>query len=763
MAAPAKPHRPGAAPKPAMGPATHSRAKDVFVHAIELPHEERRGFLDEACGQDEELRGEVESLLSHHEPVSILEGVAPARRGESSAGRSARGHRGRRYWVLLAAALLGALGFWTHTRIEESLLEIRGDELETVLDAEVNALELWIRDQKGQLEVVAADPRVIEATEGLIALSQAGEAEGVADALRQAPARAGLAPIMAAVQEKTHNTAGYVIVDEQGLFLFASRVDDSGLVLTETGRRYAAQALAGRSLFVRPHRIEDLVGLSEIGTMYSLVLTPIRDTTGIPIAAIIAGQKAYGAFSVSQIFEVAQLGDTGETYAFDETGLMLTESRFTEELREKGLAPAGDGGSSAWNTNAQLNVEVRHPAPEGRPLTRLAAQATAAARRLERNEHRGVLLEPYENYRGASVLGAWQWLPEHEFVVATEIGASEALAPLRYLDLIFGVSFSLLVVFVATTLHSTFSVARLRRRIAELKELGPYRVLSVLGEGGMGTVYLAEHGLLQRKTAVKVLAGDVSEESASRFEQEVRLASALTHPNTIEIYDFGRTPDGVFYYAMEYVEGPTLSSLVARYGPLSPARAIFLLQQICGSLGEAHRRGLVHRDVKPQNLMLCERGGQRDVVKVLDFGLVRDMTQEGMSEGRPAGTPLYMAPERITHPGRADARVDVYALGAVGFYLLTGRPIHDAGSDLEILEQVVNGAPRPPSSLASQPIPAELDALVLDCIARDPEERPQTVFAVLERLEGPSLGDTWTQDEAARWWARHDETPPRTA
>jgi serine/threonine-protein kinase len=276
----------------------------------------------------------------------------------------------------------------------------------------------------------------------------------------------------------------------------------------------------------------------------------------------------------------------------------------------------------------------------------------------------------------------------------------------------------------------------------------------------MGSVYIAEHALLKRRTAVKILSGDLSKENIARFEREVRSSSRLTHPNTIEIYDFGRTPEGVFYYAMEYVEGPTLSELVTRHGPLPPVRAVHVLKQVCASLGEAHCERLVHRDIKPQNIMLCTRGGRRDVVKVLDFGLVKDMAKAGSVElttgMQIGGTPLYMAPERLTSPKRLDARVDVYSLGAVAYYLQTGRPVFETTNSQELIQKVMNDLPERPSKISPQAVPPELENLIMDCLAKDPEDRPQSVFAVLERLEKLSRLGTWTQEDAIDWWEHHN-------
>ncbi|MBN9166688.1 MAG: hypothetical protein BGO98_44295 [Myxococcales bacterium 68-20] len=293
---------------------------------------------------------------------------------------------------------------------------------------------------------------------------------------------------------------------------------------------------------------------------------------------------------------------------------------------------------------------------------------------------------------------------------------------------------------------SSFAIARvmygLRTEIRKVMKLGPYTLDEKIGEGGMGIVYRARHALLRRPTAVKILARDRNDPSSVwRFEREVQITSELTHPNTIAIYDFGRTRGGLFYYAMELLDGMTLQELVGKEGPLPPSRAIPILAQVVGALGEAHAAGLVHRDVKPSNIMLCERGGLRDFVKVLDFGLVKSLgvpNDPQMSrESSIKGTPLYMAPEAVLEPSSLDARADIYAVGAVAYFILTGRPPFEGSNIVEICSQHLHVPPVPPSQHVPG-IAAELDALVLSCLAKAPKDRPASAAEILARLPATS-------------------------
>jgi len=312
----------------------------------------------------------------------------------------------------------------------------------------------------------------------------------------------------------------------------------------------------------------------------------------------------------------------------------------------------------------------------------------------------------------------------------------------------------------ATTLATITSsvIYGLHERVREARQLGQYTLEAPIGAGGMGEVYIARHALLRRPTAVKLVLGpDATEAQLRRFEREVQLTSCLTHPNTINVYDYGRTPDGIFYYAMEYLDGIDLEELVDRHGPQPSGRVIDILLQVCGALHEAHSVELIHRDVKPANIFLCERGGIWDFVKVLDFGLVKQVgaapTLSQSSTNVLAGTPLYLSPEGITDPEKVDARSDLYALGAVAYYLLTGVPVFEGRTLVEICSHHLHTPPVPPSERApSRSIDPELERIVLACLAKAPEDRPASAAALAEWLRTCTAHGSWTQEDAAEWW-----------
>lgn len=294
----------------------------------------------------------------------------------------------------------------------------------------------------------------------------------------------------------------------------------------------------------------------------------------------------------------------------------------------------------------------------------------------------------------------------------------------------------------------------LRQELHAARSIGPYVLHECLGEGGMGVVYRATHALLKRETAIK-LVGSGREDGATleRFEREVVQTARLTHPNTVAIYDYGRTAEGAFYYAMEFLDGLNLDELVQIAGPLPPGRVVQLLAQVCGSLEEAHELGLVHRDIKPANVVLTCRSGSPDLIKVLDFGLVKDLDEVSTvsTMGQLIGTPATMSPESIANPKLVGPATDLYALGAVGFFLLTGRPVFEGETVIAVCARHLHDQPPPPSSIRPD-VPTALDSIILSTLAKKIEERPGSARALRTALLACPGVEPWTEADALAWW-----------
>jgi serine/threonine-protein kinase len=328
---------------------------------------------------------------------------------------------------------------------------------------------------------------------------------------------------------------------------------------------------------------------------------------------------------------------------------------------------------------------------------------------------------------------------------------------------LYGYDAMLLLILAAVAAWGANTIYRLRRQVVEARQLGQYRLRKRLGSGGMGEVYLADHQLLKRPCALKLIRpGDAADPKAlERFEREVRITAALSHWNTVEIFDYGRTEEGTYYYVMEYLPGLSLAELVERHGRLPPGRVIFLLRQVCQALREAHAAGLIHRDIKPSNIFAARRGGVYDVAKLLDFGLVLPMVKahgpDPGGETQVLGTPLFMSPEQALGGRELDERSDIYSLGTVAYYLLTGSPPFDAGGGIEVMIAHARDPVVPPSRLCAA-VPEDLERVVLRCLAKDPADRYQDAES-LERALGDcaSAGD-WDQDRARAWWLEREAT-----
>jgi len=486
------------------------------------------------------------------------------------------------------------------------------------------------------------------------------------------------------------------------------------------------------------------------------VAAPVKSSDGVIIAVLCLRMQPEKEFS--SIFSVASMGQTGESFAFDRSGLMLTATRFDPELKTLGLIPPGR------ENTAILNLKLLDPEEELRPaqppakarnqlnLTRMAASATMGNSDFD--------VKGYRNYRGMKVVGAWAWLYDYGMGVATEESEDEAFRTLYVLRRAFLVLFALLLASGGAIFGFTVLVERLqasaRKSALAARQLGQYALVQEIGRGANGMVYRARHSLLRRPVAIKLLSPDMTNETnAARFEHEVQMTSQLTHPNTVAIYDYGHTPEGLFYFAMEYLGGIDLDQLVRQFGAQPEGRVIHILRQVCGSLSEAHRIGLIHRDIKPANIYLTRRGGVCDLVKVLDFGLVKAVhlgAVGGMKANAVVGTPHFMSPEAVEKPEAVDSRGDLYSLGAVGYWLLTGKTLFDRDIVEDLLVCQVKESPPNPSQRLGRPLSSDLADLIMHCLAKQPEQRPRSAEALDQALAGCVSEGTWTPQEAEQWW-----------
>lgn len=662
----------------------------------------------------------------------------------------------QRSWFapVVIAGVVGAVGWWAQSTVEGAVKRQVGEQLSTLLNAEVAALTLWSDIEKSEAQRFALDPVILGTIVDLLRV--AADPDGGPSAVLASRELAAFREVMDASSIRS-TVRGYGVVDLSGRIVAAKNDAAIGRRVGTSVAEWFDRIVAGETAIFGP--VEYPVAEGERDSLVLrpaiFVAAPVRNSRNDVIAAFVMRYSPADEFS--RLLQLAQFGASGESYAFNSSGVMITESRFTDQLQEVGLVEDGPDASSI------LAIDIRNPGgnlllghqPDlpwaALPYTRMAAAAIAGID--------GVDVDGYLDYRGVPVVGAWRWLPDYGFGVAMEVDVQEAYETLYVVRQGFWALVALLMLGAVGIFFYNFLFQDLSNRMRKAERLGQYTLEEKIGEGGMGSVYKAKHAMLRRPTAIKLIKeGQVKPETLVRFEREVQLTSQLANPNTVAIYDYGRTPEGVFYYAMEYLPGITLDNLVLNDGPQPERRVVHILRQICSSLAEAHARGMIHRDIKPANIMLLERGGMYDVIKVLDFGLVKDITsgdQNVTAMNTVPGTPHFLSPEAIQHPDAIDARSDLYAVGAVGYFLLTGSFVFSGTSAIEVLGKQVNDTPEDPSERLGRSLDPYLEGLILQCLAKDPADRPADAGVLLEALSSgyQSPIGTWTQKEAAAWWA----------
>lgn len=656
--------------------------------------------------------------------------------------------------TLASTIVLGAIGWWAHHEVELSMRATRGAALQSVLDSEAQSLRVWIDDQKFSVRRLAHDRQLRE--QAVAATDNASDSSATYCTSPQAQ------QLVAQLDEALVGTGAvtFNVVIPSGRVVASNFAEYCGLRYHAAAfERDLAPVFDGEILFIPPH--QDAAKLEPAPQSLPLeqpliwIRSPIRNDVNDVIAVLGVGHLAEEQFST--ILAAARAGATDEVYAFGSDGVMLSKSRFEPVLQERAMLP---GGRSSIG-----RLVLRTPNTEEQARTRLVEAALAAG--IEQGDAGGMLLDPYPGYLATQVVGGWRRMAADGMFIAIEMGAEEAYAPLEALDTVFAVVFGALILAVCIALFMWFTAVLIRAEV-EKDRMGPYWLGERIGEGGVGNVYHARHDLLKRPSAVKLLKPTrATDEMTARFRREAKLASQLTHPNMIEIYDYGVGIDNSLYYAMELLEGDTVGEIVLRDGAMPVARALHILRQVCAGLAEAHGKGLVHRDISVTNIMACLYGGEYDFVKILDFGLVKSVVHEQSQTitraVRILGTVQYMAPERLHDPADVDFRADVYAVGAVAFFILSGRRMFEVEDTMALTSRVINEVPPRLSEVAPQQIPPELDALVAACLEKDRDSRPESILDVKEVLDRIAEQYRWSQGEAKKAWKAWHEKSDESA
>ncbi|MFK7734649.1 MAG: serine/threonine-protein kinase [Pirellulaceae bacterium] len=746
----------------------YQRAKETFQELVDLPKEAQEDRLGSLEQESPELASEVRSLLDYHTVQSLV--VPPSSpkirtRSTLSTTYQVKSWKWARtpIWALALGTpvfLLGlALVFWFEGLIQNALSQSVNAYLNETIDHRVSSFERWEREKISNALIWAQHPDIVGPIQSLINLTSQlpPDSDELHDALLESKfgdaigqklkLLSGCSDIKYAVWDRRMLTVCDWNQREQpellGRFVTPSGASMLTTVLKSTPKVYLPKL--GKA-------VTEGYQLHTSGPILSIFIPIVDPQSESVVAALMVRNYGLADEFDEMVKSWTASEDSTEVYLLDDRGTLLTNSRYESLLKRFGQNIASKKTSPPRYMVVDPGVDLSRAKPstsaESWTPTLLAQQVI--------NRSNGSDISGYSNYVGKRVVGAWRWLPSHQIGIAYEQEfdfAFRAGRLARWSMISLAALFSL--AFVVATASLTFASAS-KRRLKNISEVGAYQVQELIGQGGMGRVYLAEHALLCRQSAIKVLTQGLEDLSViGRFEREVQLASQLTHPNTIAIYDFGRNSDGLFYYAMEYINGAHLGQLVEFVGPVPPGRAIFILRQLCCALMEAHQAGVVHRDIKPQNIMVCNRGGEPDFVKLFDYGLVKSFAP-GVSNNSSqtkvvVGTPRFMAPERLNSPWLADPRVDIYSVGALAYFLLTAQlpPLVTFETGMDHEQTGVETLDLPPDVV-------DFGELLSVCMAVEPSTRPSNMASLLRELEELSSKFPWTRGDSINWWEKHE-------
>ncbi len=740
----------------------HQKAKEKFAELVDLDAGQQKSKLNELAAFDPELASEVSSLLDYHTAQSLVAPAAAPKIRTRSTLSTHYENRSLEWLTTPARGLLLTIPFlvaaawlisWTSSKIDLSLKGLVQHRLENELMLKASAFDQWEQQELDRAVSWASHPEVNSIVNELVRDSSSLAGDELTNYLHQSDASERL---QAALTELAGRPVKFAVWDRRMYTLAdwnqSKNPEIVGAFVTSTGANTLARVLKDRPAMYLPYMSSPIsVGYRSEGTSPILsIFVPVYDGSSERATAIMM-LRGYGLEDIYNDMLLKWNAESNqEFYLVSRDCAMITASRY--DVQSLGLAfKKPERKQLPWVRDPGVNL-VDGQQPDSSPLT---WPETLLARQVK-SRLSGHDINGYRNYVGEKVVGAWLWMPRHGAMLAHEINYDSSFAAasaFRWatigLSTLFGLSLLAFFSYAAFTRSS-------RRQLRDLSEVGPYQIQEIIGEGGMGRVYLAEHALLCRQSAVKVLVkGENDLSIISRFEREVQLASQLTHPNTIAIYDFGRNKDGIFYYAMEYINGAHLGQLVEFEGALPPGRCIYVLRQLCRALQEAHQAGVVHRDIKPQNIMVCNRGGEPDFVKLFDYGLVKAFAP-GVSHSTSqtevvVGTPRFMAPERLNSPWLADPRVDVYSIGALAYFLLTGQ--------LPPLVSPTEGMESEQPGVETIDLPADVvdfGGLLSTCMSVEPSTRPSSMNSLINELEALSEKYTWSRDDSLEWWENHE-------
>ena len=670
------------------------------------------------------------------------------------AQRTRRSRRRTSGWLWLAALLPTALiGWWTYGRVDSLMEQAVGNELKGAVDFVAMVSEQFLDDKAQLVELWSRQPSMRQSIEELVALA---ESKPPLEELRSAP-QSGR--IKAQLQELSgHDEVKFVVWNESYKTL-ASWLPDSadvGNPVHPSGASNLARVMTGETVLFGPERLVDNTEgfVPETAAPVMAIIVPIRDGSGQIIAAmLVRGTEMFPDFS--RMFAEATMAGGLDAYAINRDALMVTDSPHAVSLATQSRLDLPADQIAAQLRVADPGVELTTKNASSvqrniRPVTIAVASASTG--------NSEVRTEPYRNYSGEWVVGAWRWINNWNMGVVIERNAHDAFAAVRV------VRFSFLLLGSLLALTASFAAAKIARTAtaqqAAVHPLSRYEISGELGSGGMGVVLKARHRQLGRDTALKILRGDRhTKEDRLRFDREAQLAASLSNPHSVTIYDYGRSEEGEAFCVMEFLRGLTLQEVVARSGHQPIGRVLFIAQQICEALSEAHAMELLHRDIKPQNVMLSLDQAVGDWAVVFDYGLAKPLKPDDgvyqTSETIWAGTPMYMAPERFREPSVMNPRSDIYSVGCVAYYLLSGRPPFIECDPESLFALIISEHPISMAVHRGKAIPQPINDMVMKCMAKNASDRFQSIDELAKEIDGLRATHPWNVDDARVWWKLH--------
>lgn len=761
----------------------HDKGSIILAKILDLDQEEALAQIDILCNDDKELK---EFVLKLYATISDQENqlqkdkqLTKHKIEVAESGTRIIGHwtqlllenkKNRLLLMSVIFLLLLLAGIFIRSEFKNRIIFETREHLQSQLQAQSKALEAWIKREQNITDALSKSSSLISFTAQLDSLAQLDPSY---EEMRNTEKFHQLKSQIAELREQLGLESIGIFHKRDPICMLATGITDSlqgtfyNLELRGTLFDYFRQVRKTQKTIQLPplHDTEMIANIPanmEVGTFLSFISAIKKDS--LIIGYMINSLHVKNTFS--SIVQNADYGASNKVYAFNKDFRLLSKPRFEEELQQTYLLDF-DSTKSAIHT-----FEIKDPGGpiqkgEERPEILQVDQTYTSIIDNTQNDlkkdkplYSGALMKPYRDFRGVEVVGAWKWMPEIGFGMIAEIDAADAYAPIRYFDGVLILFYIILMLLAMVIYRLNLQFIKFGRKIDDLQLVGHYQLIEKIGEGGFGQVYKAKHQNLKSEVAVKLLKNDLTNTDAlERFEKEVRTTSQLNHPNTIKVFDYGTSSSGQFYYAMEYLNGISLETCVSSYESFPVSRAIYILLNVCYSLREAHSKNLIHRDIKPANIMLCNQGGYYDLIKVLDFGLVKNLdatASEQTQINRIGGTPMFMSPERLRDPFNADQRVDIYSIGAIGIYMLSGQYVVELVSQKMLGGEDTLSGNIKASIFERNDIPDDLKLLLMKCIHFEVNKRPADIDEVINSLEELSTDHLWTKENARDWWINYD-------